>query len=68
MWSWFLALFGITGIFFVGKKTLSGWLILLFNECLWVCYALSTHQYGFIAASFAYGTVYVRSYFLWKKN
>jgi hypothetical protein len=66
MWSWVLAVIGCTGIFFVGRKTLWGWLLLMFNECLWVAYAIVTHQYGFIVASITYSAVYVKSYSDWK--
>jgi hypothetical protein len=67
MWSWVLAIVGCTGIFFVGKKTLSGWLILMLNECLWLIYAITTRQYGFILASVGYGAIYIKSYSEWRK-
>ena len=46
MWSWILAVIGVTGIFFVGRKTIWGWYVLLFNELLWIAYAINTEQYG----------------------
>ena len=67
-WSWLLAIIGVTGIFFVGRKTIWGWWVLLFNEVLWVTYALITDQYGFILSAIAYGIVYVKSYMLWRKE
>jgi hypothetical protein len=67
MWSWVLAAIGVTGIFFVGRKTIWGWLVLLLNECLWIVYAIVTKQYGFIFAAIAYGFVYIKSYLGWKK-
>lgn len=67
-WSWILAAIGITGIFFVGKKTVWGWLILLANECIWIAYAVSTKQYGFIISALAYAAVYIRSYIHWKRE
>ena len=67
-WSWILAAIGITGIFFVGKKTVWGWLILLVNEFIWIAYAISTKQYGFIISALAYAAVYVRSYIHWKRE
>lgn len=67
-WSWVLAVIGVTGMFFVGKKTLWGWLVLLLNECLWIGYALVTKQYGFIVMAVAYSVVYIRSYIHWKKE
>jgi hypothetical protein len=67
-WSYVLAAIGVAGIFFVGRKTIWGWLILLFNEALWITYALITNQYGFILSAIAYGIVYIRSYIHWKRE
>jgi hypothetical protein len=67
-WSWILAAIGVSGIFFVGQKSIWGWLVLLANECLWIVYAVTTQQYGFIFAALAYATVYIRSYLHWKKD
>ena len=63
-----VATIGVTGIFFVGRKTIWGWLILCLNECLWIVYALTTDQYGFIVAAVAYGIVYIKSYLHWRKD
>ena len=68
MWSWILAAIGVTGIFFVGRKTIWGWLVLLLNECLWIIYAITTEQYGFIFAAIAYATVYIKSFIHWKRD
>ena len=67
-WSWILAAIGVSGIFFVGQKSIWGWLVLLANECLWIVYAITTQQYGFIFAALAYATVYIRSYLHWKRD
>jgi nicotinamide riboside transporter PnuC len=67
-WSWILAAIGVTGIFFVGKKIVWAWLLLVVNECLWIVYALQTKQYGFIVAATAYAIVYIKSYLSWKKE
>ena len=68
MWSYVLAAIGVTGIFFVGRKTIWGWLVLLVNECLWIIYAVTTEQYGFIFAAIAYAVVYIKSYMLWRQE
>jgi hypothetical protein len=68
MWSWVLAAIGVTGIFFVGRKVIWAWLLLLFNEFLWIVYALTTKQYGFIFAAVAYGIVYVKSFLHWGRD
>lgn len=67
-WSYILATIGVTGIFFVGRKTIWGWLILCVNEFLWIVYALVTEQYGFIIAALAYGVVYVKSFLGWRRD
>jgi hypothetical protein len=68
MWSWVLAVIGVTGIYFVGRKTIWGWLVLLTNECIWIVYAFATDQYGFIFAATAYSIVYIRSYLHWRSE
>jgi hypothetical protein len=67
-WSYLLAAIGVTGIFFVGRKTIWGWFVLLFNEVLWIAYALITNQYGFILSAIAYAIVYIKSYMLWRRE
>jgi nicotinamide riboside transporter PnuC len=67
-WSYVLAAIGVTGIFFVGRKTIWGWHILLVNEALWITYAIITKQYGFILSAIAYAAVYIRSYIHWSKE
>lgn len=68
MWSWVLAVIGVTGIFLVGRKTIWGWLILCINECLWIIYGLATKQYGFIVMALSYAAVYIKSYIHWRKD
>ncbi len=68
MWSWILAIIGVTGIYFVGKKTIWGWVVLSVNEVLWIIYAVTTKQYGFIVAAVAYGIVYIKSFIQWQRE
>jgi nicotinamide riboside transporter PnuC len=68
MWSYVLAVIGVAGIYFVGRKTIWGWLVLLFNETLWITYALITKQYGFILSALAYAVVYIRSFMHWNRE
>ncbi len=63
-----LAVIVLAGIYFVGRKTIWGWFVLLFNEVLWIVYAINTDQYGFIFSALAYALVYVRSYIHWSKD
>jgi uncharacterized membrane protein len=66
--SWILAVVGVLGIYFVGRKDSWGWFVLLFNEALWIGYAVVTEQYGFIVSAIAYAIVYIRSYVHWSKK
>lgn len=66
--SWVLAVIGVAGIYFVGRKDKWGWNVLLFNEALWITYAIITKQYGFIVSALAYAVVYVKSYIHWSKE
>jgi hypothetical protein len=68
MWSWVLGCIGIIGIYFVGKKTIWGWLVLITNEVLWSIYAITTEQYGFLFAAIAYASVYIKSFYHWNKT
>ena len=67
-WSWILAAIGVSGIYFVGRKTIWGWLVLLFNEAIWIAFAVVTEQYGFIVSAVAYAAVYIRSYLHWRED
>jgi hypothetical protein len=67
-WSWVLAFCGIIGTLIVGRKNKVGWIVLFFNESLWIVYAIKTDQYGFIVGSLAYMAVYVKSHQLWTKD
>lgn len=67
-WSYVLAAIGVTGIFFVGRKTIWGWLVLCVNEAIWIAYAIATKQYGFIIMALAYTAVYIKSYMGWKSE
>jgi len=67
-WSWILAVVGVSGMFLVGQKVLKGWIVLFCNECLWIAYAISTKQYGFVVMATAYIIVYIKSYSEWRKR
>lgn len=67
-WSWFLALSGTAAMFVIGRKKKWGWLWFIFNELMWIIYAITTKQYGFIFGSIAYGTVAIKSYRHWKRD
>lgn len=67
-WSWLLTAVGVTGLYFAGRKRALGWAIGLGAQLLWIAYALSTRQYGFLVSAFAYGWVYARNFRAWRSE
>ena len=66
-WSWVLCVIGTVGLLMAGRQHWWSWLILLFNESLWIIYGWVTRQYGFIAAAVIYGCVYIVNMRRWRK-
>jgi hypothetical protein len=66
MWSWILTAVGVFGLYLAGSKRWQGWAVGLSAQVLWLAYAISTKQYGFIVSAFAYGTVYARNLHKWQ--
>ncbi len=67
-WSWLLTAVGVTGLFFAGSKRKVGWVIGLGAQVLWLAYAVTTQQYGFLVSAFAYGLVYARNWLKWRAD
>lgn len=68
IWSWVLSLWGMAGLFIAGrgpKVSGWGWAINLSGQVLWVAYALSTQQYGFLLAAVGYGTIFYLNFTRW---
>lgn len=61
VWSVGLAAIGIAGLWLAGSQRRAGWALGLAAQALWVVYALTTAQYGFLLSAVAYGTVYARN-------
>ena len=68
MWSYVLTAVGVTGLYLAGRKVWWAWFIGLGAQLLWLAYALSTEQYGFIVSAFAYGFVYARNGARWMRD
>lgn len=68
MWSYVLSAIGVTGLYFAGRKQWWAWAIAFCNEILWVVYALTTKQYGFIFGAIAYASVHAHNGISWRKN
>ncbi len=66
--SWVLAVSGVAAIYFVGRKQIWAWIWATCNEAMWIFYAVTTKQYGFVFAAVAYSIVYIKSYFHWRQE
>lgn len=61
-----LSIIGVTALFVIGKGKWYGWLIAFLNECLWVIFAITTRQYGFLLGAGIYGSVNAYHAFKWR--
>ena len=67
IWSYILSGLGIISLILTGRKLAVGWLVGLFNSGLWIIYALTSQNYGFIISSIVFITVQIRNYRAWTK-
>lgn len=68
IWSVLLAAIGILGLYLAGSKNVWGWAVSLFAQTLWVIFAITTEQYGFILSAIAYSWVYGRNFLKWRSE
>lgn len=68
LWSWILAAFGVTTMFFAGRMKWWAWPIGIFTEGMWIYYSIISEQYGFIVASLAYIVVYLKNTKTWYRK
>lgn len=66
-WSLLLTAVGVFGLYMAGRKVWWAWLIGLGAQVLWLSYAVSTQQYGFIVSAVAYGWVYGKNALAWRR-
>lgn len=59
IWSWILTAVGVTGLYLAGRRSPWGWGIGIAAQVLWLAYAISTEQWGFLVSVAAYGWVNV---------
>ena len=66
-WSYYLAPFGLTGMYLAGRKNKPayGWLLSCFTQLLWLAYAVTTAQFGFIPGTLGYLVIYIKN---WRTN
>jgi hypothetical protein len=62
VWSCFLSALGLLAMWLAGSGRPAGWALAVANQVAWIAYAVVTRQYGFIAASLAYGYVFARNW------
>lgn len=64
-WSWILTAVGVTGLYLAGRKNWIGWAVGLGAQVLWLAYAVTTRQWGFLVSAGAYGWVYFTNLRRW---
>lgn len=67
-WSWLLALLGLFGLWLAGNRNMWAWRIGIAVQVLWVAYALTTRQWGFIASALGYAGVNLRNLLKWRRE
>lgn len=66
-WSYILTAVGVFGLWLAGRKSKFGWAVGLGAQALWLSYALTTEQWGFIVSAVAYGWVYSKNFLAWRQ-
>lgn len=65
LWSWILAVVGVSGLYVAGRGSWVGWAIGLASQVLWLVYSITTEQWGFLVSCFLYGVVHLRNLITW---
>ncbi len=68
LWSWALTAVGVLGIYLAGKKNKAGWAVGIGAQGLWLVYAITTRQWGFVVSVAVYGSVYCRNWLAWRRD
>lgn len=68
IWSFILAGLGVVSLILTGRKKKSGWVVALINSGLWVIYAITSGQYGFLMSSAIFIIVQTRNLIAWAKD
>lgn len=67
-WSWILTAVGVFGLWLAGRRNRLGWAVGLGAQGLWITYALTTEQYGFLVSAGAYGWIYAKNFVSWRSH
>lgn len=65
-WSVVLAVIGVFGLFLTTRKMAAGFAVGVGVQVLWIIYAVTTAQYGFIFSALAFGFVNAWGFYKWK--
>ncbi|ALY10801.1 PnuC-like nicotinamide riboside transporter [Arthrobacter phage Wilde] len=68
VWSIALSVIGLTGLYFAGNKSQLGWAIGLSVQVLWIIFAITTTQWGFILSALGYGLMNLRNWRKWRAD
>lgn len=66
-WSWALTLIGVTGWWLTGRRLWQGWAVAIGVQVLWLAYAVTTQQWGFVVSVFLYGGMAVINLRRWRQ-
>ena len=66
LWSYLLTVVGVFGLWLAGRKDRRGWMVGVGAQMLWVAYAITTRQWGFLVSAGAYGWVYAKNARAWE--
>lgn len=67
-WSIVLTIIGLSGLFLVIRKQRLGFAVGVVVQFLWIAYAVTTRQWGFIASALAYGVLNALGWVRWKSE
>ena len=66
LWSVPLATMGLVGQYLAGRRSWWGWVVGLFDEALWIAYAIGTRQWMFAGSALVYSWIYMRNLCAWR--
>lgn len=68
LWSWGLAIIGISGVYLTTKKLYWGFVVGITVQILWITYALVSQQYGFILSALGFAWVNALGLYRWTRT
>lgn len=66
MLDWIAAILEISGLWIIGNKKKSGFLMMILCSISWIMIGISNHLYGLSLAALICFIVHVRNYLKWK--